>query len=125
MTFVIAFTQKTEPAEQSLLVKTEKSRSFGSLMVDYSKAVFELLVGVALLAVLATPYIKIVGNFSAAVNIPQFFVPYVVIPFALNYRRALAFISSAKEKTRSSISLTLSEVCLRFQRKISTFFDHC
>ncbi|KAM7506015.1 hypothetical protein LguiB_004919 [Lonicera macranthoides] len=102
--------KKTESVEQSLLVKTEKSQSFGSLMVDYSKAVFELLVGVALLAVLATPYIKIVGNFSASVNIPQFFVPYVVIPFALNYRRALAFISSAKEKTRSSISLTLSEI---------------
>jgi Ca2+/Na+ antiporter len=103
-------TQDSQSVKQSLLDKTKKIRSSKSLLVDYSKATFELLLGVAILATLSMPYIKTVGSFSEALNIPQFFVPYVVIPFAMNYRRALLFITAAQEKTRSSISLTLSEI---------------
>lgn len=112
--FRIAFIQNVEPEQQRLLVKTEENLNFGSLLVNYLKATFQLLLGIAILAVLAMPYLKTVGNFSTAANIPQFFVPYVIIPFALNYRRAMFFINSAREKTRSSISLTLSEVCYMF-----------
>ncbi|KAM7500735.1 hypothetical protein LguiA_025149 [Lonicera macranthoides] len=102
--------ENAEPEQQRLLDKTEEYLNFGSLLVNYLKATFQLLLGIAILAVLAMPYLKTVGNFSAAANIPQFFVPYVIIPFALNYRRAMFFINSAREKTRSSISLTLSEI---------------
>lgn len=77
--------------------------------MDYLRAILELLLGVAMLVILSTPYLLTVWNFSFAVNIPHFLVPYVVIPFALNVKMAYYFIKAA-QKAKGDISRTFSMV---------------
>ncbi|CAK9152573.1 unnamed protein product [Ilex paraguariensis] len=97
-----------DPEKQSLLHKSEKSST--RPWWNYIKALFLVLLGITILALLVRPLIEAVAGFATSANIPSFFVPYVVIPLAMNYRRALSAINSARQKTQTSISLTLSQI---------------
>ncbi|KAM7500733.1 hypothetical protein LguiA_025147 [Lonicera macranthoides] len=97
--------REIKPGEQP-----EERPSFGSLVGEYLKAIFELLLGIAMLVLLSTPYLQTVWNFSSAANVAQFFVPYFIIPIALNVRMAYDLINTAAQKTQCSISLTLCTI---------------
>lgn len=104
--------QDAEEEQQKLITQSKQSASANSSWRDYLTAALQVFGGTAILAVLAMPLIETVADFSTSANIPSFLVPYVVIPLAMNYGRALGVINSAQQKTEDAISLTLSEVCL-------------
>ncbi|KZV51104.1 hypothetical protein F511_01896 [Dorcoceras hygrometricum] len=73
-------------------------------------ATFLLTLGIFMLCVLGEPLIKSVLGFAQAVNLSSFSISYLAIPFALNYGVAFQSITSARQKTQKSISLTLSSL---------------
>uniref|UniRef100_A0A5B7A7E1 EF-hand domain-containing protein n=1 Tax=Davidia involucrata TaxID=16924 RepID=A0A5B7A7E1_DAVIN len=98
--------RKTREEEQRMVAQ----RSARDSWWNYFKAAYQLLLGTAILAILAQPIIRTVADFATSANISSFYIPYVVIPLALNYRRALSAITSARQKTQTAVSLTLSEI---------------
>ena len=67
---------------------------------NYFKAAFLLIIGTAVLTLLAQPIIETIDEFSNAVNIPSFIISYVVIPVAMSYREAMEAIKSARLMTK-------------------------
>lgn len=102
--------QNTEEG-QSLLVQRKKRPSTDDTWQIYIKASYFLLLGTAISVLLAVPLIQSVVGFATVTNIPPFFIPYVVIPLTLSLRTAKQTITTARQKTSNSISLTLSQVC--------------
>lgn len=102
--------ESTKEEHQSLLARKKKGISADRSWLNYAKAAFQLLLGTAMLALLARPLINSVVNFSTAANIPSFLIPYVVIPLAITYGRAKSAIASARRRTAKSASLTLSQI---------------
>ncbi|KAJ9690607.1 hypothetical protein PVL29_012986 [Vitis rotundifolia] len=98
--------------QQSLLAKKAKqqSQTAQNSWFNYFKAAFLLIIGTAVLALLAQPVIQTISEFSSAVNIPSFIISYVIIPVAMSYRETLGAIKSARLKTKQAISLTFSEI---------------
>ncbi|GJX30077.1 sodium/calcium exchanger NCL-like protein [Tanacetum coccineum] len=74
------------------------------------KAVLLLLLGTAIAAAFADPLVDAVGNFSAATNIPSFFISFIVLPLATNSSEAVSAIIFATRKKQRSASLTFSEL---------------
>ncbi|KAL5716404.1 hypothetical protein ACHQM5_018102 [Ranunculus cassubicifolius] len=89
---------------------TEGSCNRGSSFWTYLKSAFLLLVGTAILVVLATPLIKTVINFSSAANIPPMYISFIVIPVVVNFRRAISAFTFIRKKRQQSASLTLSMI---------------
>lgn len=75
------------------------------------KAISLLVLGIAMLAVLAEPLIHSVQKFSSSANIPSFYVAFVLVPLATSARTAFSAIQAVSEKIPKSTSLTFSEVC--------------
>ncbi|XP_059663885.1 sodium/calcium exchanger NCL2-like [Cornus florida] len=96
---------------QGLVAQKEDTTPSASISWwTYFQAAFQLLFGTAILLLLAQPLIETVSDFSTSANISSFYVSYVVIPLAMNYRMAMGTIKSARQKTQKAISLTLSEI---------------
>ncbi|XP_057795924.1 sodium/calcium exchanger NCL2-like [Salvia miltiorrhiza] len=76
----------------------------------WGKAIALLLLGIVMLGLLAEPLIRSVRDFSAAANLPSFFVAFVFVPLATNARLAVSAISEARKKKLHTTSLTLSEI---------------
>ncbi|KAK9152951.1 hypothetical protein Sjap_000431 [Stephania japonica] len=76
----------------------------------FIKAASFILFGTFILTILAAPIIDTVQNFSTAVNIPSFFIFFVVVPIGVNYREAVSTITSIRKRTQLSVSLTFSEI---------------
>ncbi|KAL2475269.1 sodium/calcium exchanger family protein/calcium-binding EF hand family protein [Abeliophyllum distichum] len=89
---------------------TTTSTTASNPWVTFFRATFFLIVGSGMLLLLAEPLIRSVVSFSEAVNLSSFAVSYLAIPFAMNYRAAVASIGSARQMTQKSISLTLSSL---------------
>nr|DAD21137.1 TPA_asm: hypothetical protein HUJ06_022600 [Nelumbo nucifera] len=104
--------QKSSEEEQEKLV----NRQDKSIAVDdkslwsYAKAAFLLLLGTTILAVLSEPLLDAAQSFSTAANIPSFFISFVFLPLAVNYREAVSAITAARQKKQRSASLTFSEI---------------
>ncbi|PSS24599.1 Calmodulin like [Actinidia chinensis var. chinensis] len=98
--------------QQSLLAKRKGSRGqrVDKSWWNYLKAGFLLVLGTAITVLLTQPLIKTVSEFATSANISSFYVSYVVIPLAFNYRQAVATITTSTQKTKKAISLTLSEI---------------
>ncbi|XVE88151.1 hypothetical protein DITRI_Ditri19aG0045100 [Diplodiscus trichospermus] len=77
---------------------------------NYIKAAFLITLGTAITALLTSPLMTTLVDFSTSINISSFLVSYVVIPLALSFRLALRTISSARQKTEKAASLTFSEL---------------
>ncbi|KAK1378644.1 sodium/calcium exchanger NCL [Heracleum sosnowskyi] len=95
---------------QSLLVQGNSAPSAEDPWKNYIKAAYLILLGTAISVLLALPLIQSVVGVATATKIPPFFIPYVVIPLTLASRSVGRTISSAKQKTPESISLTLSQI---------------
>ncbi|KAI3789556.1 hypothetical protein L2E82_02355 [Cichorium intybus] len=76
----------------------------------WTKAITLLILGIAMLALLAEPLIHSVQNVSAAANIPSFFVSFIFVPFATNARAAISAIQTTSQKKERTTSLTFSEL---------------
>jgi Ca2+/H+ antiporter len=114
--------QKTSEEQESLVAqKKESTKGTDKGWLNYVKAAFLIVLGTAIMILLAQPLLETLAEFSSAVNISSFGVSYVVIPLAMNYRQALNAITSAREKTGKAISLTFSEV---FFLSLKLIFDH-
>ncbi|KAM3748294.1 hypothetical protein ACB098_05G097600 [Castanea mollissima] len=102
--------KKTTEEQIRLLAQKKESKGTDMAWLNYIKAAFLLILGTAITVLLAQPLMQTLQEFSTAVNVPSFLVPYVVIPLALNYRQTLRAITSARQKTEKAISLTFSEI---------------
>lgn len=103
--------QKTNNEEQqSLLGKEQETKGADKSWVNYLKAAFLLIYGTAIIVLLGVPLMEAIQTFSSAANISSFYVTYLVIPWATNYKVAVQAIVSARKKTEKSISLTLTEL---------------
>ncbi|KAL5575309.1 hypothetical protein UlMin_017008 [Ulmus minor] len=102
--------ESTLEEHQSLITRKHGPKEADKAWLNYTRAGILLFLGTAISVVLSRPLIQTVGELSTAANIPSFFVSYVVIPLALNFRQAKGAITSAKRKTQQNISLTFSEI---------------
>ncbi|CAI9783707.1 unnamed protein product [Fraxinus pennsylvanica] len=116
-------TKNTSEAQQSLLanntsptatpstsLSASPSTTASNVWVTFFRASFFLIVGIGMLLILSEPLITSVVAFSEAVNLSSFAVSYLAIPLAMNSRVAVSSISSARQMTQRSISLTLSSL---------------
>ncbi|KAK2642191.1 hypothetical protein Ddye_023954 [Dipteronia dyeriana] len=92
------------------LQKTSEERKKNESWWNYVKAAFLVSLGTAVTVLLTQPLMESLQELSTAVNIPSFLVSYVVIPLALSSRQALKTVTSARQKTQSTASLTFSEI---------------
>lgn len=76
----------------------------------WTKAIMLLVLGIAMLAVLAEPLIHSVQKFSTAANIPSFYVAFVLVPLATSARTAISAIRATKQQIPKTTSLTFSEI---------------
>ncbi|TXG47517.1 hypothetical protein EZV62_026811 [Acer yangbiense] len=90
--------------------KTSEENKKNESWWNYVKAGFLVSLGTAVTVLLTQPLMESLQELSTAVNIPSFFVSYVVIPLALSSRQALKTVTSARQKTENAASLTFSEI---------------
>ncbi|KAM0017288.1 putative EF-hand domain, sodium/calcium exchanger membrane region, EF-hand domain pair [Helianthus debilis subsp. tardiflorus] len=76
----------------------------------WTKAIMLLVLGITMLALLAEPLIHSVQNVSSAVNIPSFFVSFILVPLATNARAAIIAVKTARKGNERTTSLTFSEI---------------
>ncbi|CAH1425714.1 unnamed protein product [Lactuca virosa] len=74
------------------------------------KATTLLVLGIAMLALLAEPLIHSVQNVSSAASIPSFFISFIFVPLATNARAAISAIKTASQRKERTTSLTFSEL---------------
>ncbi|CAK9176568.1 unnamed protein product [Ilex paraguariensis] len=79
-------------------------------MYNALKAVLMLLLGTAIAAAIAHPFVDAISNFSSATSIPSFFVAFIILPF-IRSSEGLAVIIFACRKKQRTASLTFSQVC--------------
>ncbi|KAI3702584.1 hypothetical protein L6452_28328 [Arctium lappa] len=85
-----------------------------------AKATMLLLLGIAILVLLAEPLTRSVKKFSASAGIPSFYVAFILVPLASNARTAISAIRAVSQKkqmpfkksqtTQATVSLTFSEI---------------
>ncbi|KAI3716232.1 hypothetical protein L6452_23431 [Arctium lappa] len=76
----------------------------------WTKAIMLLMLGIAMLALLAEPLIHSVQNVSGAANVPSFFVSFILVPVATNARAAISAIQTVNQRNERTTSLTFSEL---------------
>ncbi|KAK1439621.1 hypothetical protein QVD17_05441 [Tagetes erecta] len=79
-------------------------------MWAWTKAVMLLVLGIAMLALLAEPLIHSVQNVSNSATVPSFFISFILVPLATNARAAVSAIQTASKKKERTTSLTFSEI---------------
>ncbi|KAM0071755.1 putative EF-hand domain-containing protein [Helianthus debilis subsp. tardiflorus] len=96
--------------EQEILIPKKTNVDDQNSIWDYLEAFALVLVGIVMTVLIAQSLITNVVNFANDANIPSFFIPYFVIPCAINTPRLLSMITSARQKTQRAASLTLSRI---------------
>ncbi|KAJ9551731.1 hypothetical protein OSB04_015776 [Centaurea solstitialis] len=99
---------------QLMMNKVDRSLSARAI------ATMLLLLGIAILVLLAEPLIQSVHKFSTSVGIPSFYVGFILVPLATNARTAISAIKAVSQKKQmpfkksqnkqATISLTFSEI---------------
>ncbi|PKA51638.1 hypothetical protein AXF42_Ash003005 [Apostasia shenzhenica] len=109
--FVHDFHRKTKEEHDMLIDKSDEVvEEIGNPTLVYAKAILFLLLGTIVAVAFADPLVDAVDNFSAATNIPSFFISFIAMPLATNSSEAVsALIFAARKKKRTS-SLTFSEI---------------
>ncbi|XP_055807636.1 sodium/calcium exchanger NCL1-like [Solanum dulcamara] len=94
-----------EMTEKLLQKETDRSA------IAWIKAILLLVIGIVILGLLAEPLSKSVGSFSRTINVPSFFISFILVPLATNAIIAISAINEASRNKQRTNSLTLSEVC--------------
>ncbi|XP_051124984.1 sodium/calcium exchanger NCL2-like [Andrographis paniculata] len=105
---------KDSQSQEGLLTNSSGTgisrRPIDNSWLNYARALFFVILGTVMLCALSEPLITSVVNFSQVANFSPFSISYLVIPFAMNYGVAVNSIASARQKSKKSISLTLSAI---------------
>ncbi|GKB50432.1 sodium/calcium exchanger NCL2-like protein [Tanacetum coccineum] len=78
----------------------------------WTKAILLLVLGIAMLALMAEPLIHSVQNVSNSAAMSSFFISFILVPLATNSRLAISAIRTASQGKEKTTSLTFSEVCV-------------
>lgn len=89
--------------------KNENSR-LKLLTWSFTKPIFQVMLGIAILTFLSGPLKTSIQQFSDAIGVPAFFISFVVVPIALNALSAISAIFPASQKSSRTSSLTFSEI---------------
>ncbi|XAR66535.1 hypothetical protein NMG60_11012808 [Bertholletia excelsa] len=97
---------------ESLVFQVEKNRGIIHKLLSWDciKSVFQILLGVAIVSVLAEPLMYSILDLSVDLGLPTFDISFVIIPFALKFKLAVAAIFPASQKSIKTASLTFSEI---------------
>nr|XP_043627059.1 sodium/calcium exchanger NCL2-like [Erigeron canadensis] len=76
----------------------------------WTKAIALMVLGIAMLALLAEPLIHSVQKVSSGANIPSFFVSFILVPLATNARAAISAFQTVNQRKERTTSLTFSEL---------------
>ncbi|MED6111474.1 hypothetical protein PIB30_052596 [Stylosanthes scabra] len=74
------------------------------------KAISYVVIGIAMLSILAEPLIESVKNFSNSAGVHPFFVSFILVPLATNAREATSAIKEVRHKKPRTTSLAISEI---------------
>lgn len=75
-----------------------------------TKAIIRVIIGIAIVSSLVLPLIKNTQLLAESIGISNFFVSFVVLPFAVNFKTAVANIFPASQKKEHAASIMFSEV---------------
>ncbi|KAF7848860.1 hypothetical protein BT93_L1499 [Corymbia citriodora subsp. variegata] len=89
---------------------TSKPRSALAVSWNYAKAGFLIILGTTMMIILGSPLMQSFEDVASDLNMPSFFVSYVMLPLAMSYKQVLQAITSARKKTLKDISGPMSEV---------------
>ncbi|KAF8033048.1 hypothetical protein BT93_D1820 [Corymbia citriodora subsp. variegata] len=89
---------------------TSKPRSALAVSWNYTKAGFLIILGTTMIIILGSPLMQSFEDVASDLNMPSFFVSYVMLPLAMTYKQVLQAITSARKKTLKDISGPMSEV---------------
>lgn len=101
---------KKQKQKQIKEKKRQKQKTSAKTWLSYLEAAFYIILGTAIMVLLAQPLMEAIEDFSSAVNIPSFIITYIIVPLSMSYRQGIQAITSAKQKTESAISLTFSMI---------------
>ncbi|KAL2331384.1 hypothetical protein Fmac_018965 [Flemingia macrophylla] len=73
-------------------------------------AIAYVVLGITILSLLAEPLIASVRKFSEAAGISSFFISFILVPFATNFREATSAIKEASHKKSGNTSQTMYEI---------------
>ncbi|TKY49146.1 hypothetical protein E2542_SST26572 [Spatholobus suberectus] len=73
-------------------------------------AIAYVVLGITILSLLAEPLIASVQKFSEAAGISSFFISFILVPLATNFREATSAIKEASHKKSSNTSQTMYEI---------------
>ncbi|XP_027926738.1 sodium/calcium exchanger NCL2-like isoform X1 [Vigna unguiculata] len=74
------------------------------------KAISHVVLGIAMLSILAEPLTESVHNFSNSIGLHPFFMSFILVPLATNAREATSAIKEASHKKPRTTSLAISEI---------------
>ncbi|CAJ1957529.1 unnamed protein product [Sphenostylis stenocarpa] len=74
------------------------------------KAILYVVLGIAMLSILAEPLTESVHNFSKGVGLHPFFMSFILVPLATNAREAASAIKEVRDKKPRTTSLAISEI---------------
>ncbi|CAL0333737.1 unnamed protein product [Lupinus luteus] len=69
-----------------------------------------VILGITMLSLLAEPLVHNVKNFSEKAGISSFFISFILVPIATNFREATTSIREASHKKRGNTSQTIYEI---------------
>ncbi|KAL8248224.1 hypothetical protein R6Q59_005092 [Mikania micrantha] len=110
LSFFVNPQANADEEQQQALIPKDTNVDAQSSIWDYLEALALVLIGIVVAVLIARPLIINIANFATEANIPSFFIPYFVIPCAINIPRLVSTISSARQKTQRAASLTLSQI---------------
>ncbi|CAI9760167.1 unnamed protein product [Fraxinus pennsylvanica] len=90
--------------------KQSGSSKFKSMTWPFSKSVFEVILGIAVLTFFSGPLMTSIEQISDAIGVPSFFISFVIVPAAMNAATAISAIFPASQKSSRTASLTFSEI---------------
>ncbi|CAL0333736.1 unnamed protein product [Lupinus luteus] len=73
-------------------------------------ALGHVILGITMLSLLAEPLVHSVQNFSEKAGISSFFISFIIVPIATNFREATTAIREASHKKRGNTSQTIYEI---------------
>ncbi|XP_027342945.1 sodium/calcium exchanger NCL1-like [Abrus precatorius] len=97
--------------EADMVVEEKQSKAvIDKSLWAWFKAITYVVLGIAMLSILAEPLIESVHNFSNSAGLHPFFISFILVPLATNAREATSAIKEAKHKKPRTISLAISEI---------------
>merc|ERR1712129_195514 len=71
-------------------------------------AMFQLLLGTLICIIFSDPMVSVIGVFSTTINVPSFYVSFIVTPIASNAAEIYSSLIFARKRTQEGISMGFS-----------------